>query len=393
MKVLLVTESYWPNYDGGALFERRLVQSLNEGGHSACVWAPGYKLLSYEERDGEYTIYREKAVISPFNTNYRLSYFPFLNARRLIKKFQPDVIHIHNASGMGVAGLIWAKYYKVPVVMTNHFMPENATLNIKYLRGLQNLLNRLGWKYLVWFHNRADFVTSPTQSAVDMLLENGLKAPNRPITNGVDADTFHVASPDPHIRKKYGISPDKKALLYLGRLDGEKRIDILLKAFAHAERVHHDTQLVIAGKGKEAETLYALAGQLDLAENIRFTGFVDEADKPSIYQSVDGFIITSPAELQSIVTLEAMASGLPVIAVDIGALAELCHDGENGYLASGLTPEEISVCIEKLFNDEEKLAKFSAYSRKLVERKHRHQMMIDGYIKVYKEAIECASAS
>ena len=393
MKVLLVTESYWPNYDGGALFERRLVRSLNDRGHDTSVWAPGYKLISYTEEDDGYTIYREKALISPFNSSYRLSYFPFLSCRRLIKKLKPDVMHIHNASGMGVAGLIWAKYYRVPIVMTNHFMPENATLNIRYLRPLQKLLNRLGWKYLVWFHNRADFVTSPTKSAVDMLLENGLKAPSRAITNGVDADLFHPAPASPDIRAKYDIPEDKKALLYLGRLDGEKRIDILLHAFSRAKKAHDATRLIIAGKGKEAESLYRLAERLGLSNYVQFTGFVDEADKPLIYQSVDGFIITSPAELQSIVALEAMASGLPIIAVDIGALAELCKDGLNGYLADSLEPDEIATLIEKLFIDDDKLQRFSDYSRKLVSDKHRHEIMVEGYLDAYEEAIRCASES
>lgn len=385
MKLLLVTESYWPNYDGGALFERRLVQALNAEGYPTSVWAPGKKLHSYEETDETYTIYREKSIIFAFNTNYRVSYFPFLNARRVIKKTKPDVIHIHTASGMGLAALIWAKVHKIPVVATNHFMPENAILNLPLTRGLSRFVAKAIWKWLVWFHNQADFVTSPTESAVSMLQRRGLAVPARALTNGVDADLFTPQAADPAILKKYEIPEGKRALLHLGRLDGEKRIDILINAFARAESIHENVQLVIAGKGKEAEKLYAQAERCGVARHVTFTGFVEEADKPALYQSVDGFIITSPAELQSIVTLEALASGLPVIAVDIGALAELCHDGKNGYLAHELDEDEIAELIIRLFEDGDSYEEFARYSRQLVESEHRHQRMVKGFIEIYEQ--------
>jgi hypothetical protein len=108
MKVLVVTESYWPNADGAALFERRLVLGEIGLGHDMTVWAAGKSWQSYRETDGPYTIWREKAARFWFNRKYMVSYWPWWSARRIIRQTRPDVIHIHNCYFMGLAAMYWS---------------------------------------------------------------------------------------------------------------------------------------------------------------------------------------------------------------------------------------------------------------------------------------------
>jgi len=141
---------------------------------------------------------------------------------------------------------------------------------------------------------------------------------------------FAPSGDSPQVRARYGI-PDKPVLLFVGRLDPEKKLEEVLEAAALA--LHQfDFCLVIVGKGVRKKALEDQAAALGITRNVIFTGFVPEEDLPMIYHLSRCFIIASIAELLSLATLQAMASGLPVIAARAGALEELIHHGENGLL-------------------------------------------------------------
>lgn len=385
MKILLVSESYWPNADGGALFERRLVQGLEKAGHIMTVWAPGSYRHSYTEKDGNYTIYREKSLTLLINRKYRASFWPWRSAKKIMKSVKPDVIHLHNAGLMGLATLVWAKYYKIPLVATNHFMPENWVLNVPF-PGKRRFSKWLIWKYLAWFHNRCDFVTSPTPTAVELLKIAGLKSPSEAISNGVNTEAFAPRAPSPTIAKKYGISTRKPVVLYLGRVDGEKRIDVIIRA--HQKLIREtDAQFVIAGFGKAEPALKALVVKRGLQDSVHFTGFIDEADKPGIYNLATVFVIASPAELQSIVLLEAMASGLPVVAVDVAALKELCINSRNGYLFEHENSDQLASELGKILQNRAIHKSFGRESRKIVIQDHSNEATLKKYESVYNKVL------
>ena len=290
MKVLLVTESYWPNADGGALFERRLVHGLIGLGNEVQVWAPSKNMHSYIEHDEDSLIHRERAITLLVNRKYKVSLWPFWHGRQLVRQIKPDVVHVHNAFAMGLTGLFAAKRRGIPVVATNHFMPENALLNLKGVKWLYGPLYRLIWAYLVWFHNKCQFMnTPPTPTAVQLLIDHGLKTPTKAISNGIDDHVFRTGIDPADIRAKYNL-PDKPIILYVGRVDGEKRLDILLDSLPAIlkERPAH---LVIAGFGKAMGMLKAQAERLNITEHITFTGYLDETDKPALYNSANVFAI------------------------------------------------------------------------------------------------------
>lgn len=386
MKVLLVTESYWPNADGGALFERRLAHGLAKRGHKMVVWAPGMLSESYVEHDEPTLIEREKAIRLVFNTKYKVSYWPWWRARTLIRRHRPDVIHIHNFYFMGLAGLYWARRYRIPVVATNHFMPENLLLNMPWLNPISGLVHRLVWRYLVATHNRCNFVTSPTSTAITLLLDHGLKAPHQAISNGVDTALFRPGLPHKETAKKYGIPLHKPIILYFGRLDGEKRIDIIMDSLPEVLK-SADAQLVLAGTGISQPALEAQAAKLGVSDHVTFTGFVDEEDKPNIYNAASLFVLSSPSELQSIVTLEAMACGLPVVLVDVAALHELCHPGENGYLFAENDASMLAKKAVSILQDGKKQTAFGQASRAIVLSKHTTAAMFDGYEAAYTTTV------
>ncbi len=385
MNVLLVTESYWPNADGGALFERRLVHGLIGRGHTVTVWAPAPTFSTYDETDGDSIIHREAGVTLWANTKYKVSLFPFFKARRVIRRDKPDVIHIHNCYWMGLSAMFWARWYHLPLIATNHFMPENLTLNLKLPELINRPLERLTWSFLVWFHNRANFVTSPTPTAVKLLVDHGLKVPSEAITNGIDTDVFKPGLDGAKVASRYGVATDRPVVLYVGRLDGEKRLDLLVSAMAKVKQAGLKAQLVLVGYGKATDGLKRQAQRLGIAGDVVFTGFIDEADKPLIYNTATLFAISSPAELQSIVTLEAMASGLPVVAADVAALKELCHDGVNGYLFPKDDDNVLAQKITTILKDKALQTRFGLKSISIVQASHSTNFMFEAYETAYKQ--------
>jgi glycosyltransferase involved in cell wall biosynthesis len=387
MKLLLVTESYWPNADGGALFERRLALGLVDDGLHVAVIAPSTGWKRYIEYDGTYNIYRERAATFWFNTKYKTTLWPFWQVRKIIRKEHPDVIHIHNAYWLGLSALFWGKVYRIPVVATNHFMPENALLNVKVFNFLYRPLAWLIWIGIVWLHNRCDFVTSPTPTAVRLLHEHGLNAPAKAISNGIDTAVFHPGIDPKKVIAKLGLVTDRPIVLYVGRVDGEKRLDIIISGLPLILK-QQKVQLVIAGFGKAMESLKDQVKRLGVENEVVFTGYLDEADKPALYNAASVFVISSPAELQSIVTLEAMSSGLPIVSVDVAALKELCHDGANGYLFPENNYTKMAARVNEILASYKLKTDFSEESTKIVQKLHSTQVTFEQYEAVYRSVMK-----
>lgn len=217
------------------------------------------------------------------------------------------------------------------------------------------------------------FITTPTATAARHLQEVKLVQPVMPVSNGVDLQIFKPSNNGEYLRARLNI-PNKPAILYVGRLDREKNIDVILRALALALK-KVDIHFIIVGKGAETKKLKALAENLHIADNVTFTGFIPDEDLPNFYTIADCFVIAGIAELQSLVTMEAMASGLPVVAVNAMALPELVKHGENGYL---FELSEINILADhliKLFTDENLRKQMAAKSLALIQAHDVHKSM------------------
>ncbi len=336
MKILIVTQTYWPDPNGQSVFTTHLAEGLAKAGHRVLVLMPaeGWRSACAPRRGVR--LCRVPAVRMPWYDTVRLTPFPMLAARRVVRGFRPDVVHIQDHYFLAEWVAREAARQGIPLLGTNHFLPANLSQNFplppRLRPALQPAIDALLWKSMLRVYNRLDFVTAPTATAAEILRRQRLVPPVMPISCGVDTDRFRPrpAAPREAMRRKYGLHPQKPLFLFVGRVDGEKRLDVLLHAAARLPR--DDFQIAIAGKGLHAESLQALAETLRLGARVRFLGYVPAADLPGLLNAADVFVMPSEAELQSIATLEAMASGLPVLAARAQALPELVEDGVNGYL-------------------------------------------------------------
>lgn len=333
MKIIIASDLHYPTINGVATFSRNLARGLAARGHEVLVIAPSQNGKKCKEVDGNHIIVRTVSIPFPFYQNFRISLNPNREVKKIIDDFDPDVIHIQMLMWIGQAAMKFGNKMGIPIVSTNHAMPENLMDNLRLLAPVSRPINYILKAYGARFHSKADFVTLPTQSAIDMFgAESKITVPMEAVSNGIDLSRFNPGKVSDDIYEKFNLPKKAPIISYIGRLDAEKHLPVLLNAFVRVKEALPDAHLLVVGDGTERLGLRALAHDLKVEDDVTFTGRVSDEELEQLHRVGTVFCMPSPAELQSIATLEAMASGQPVVAVDAGALKELCQDQRNGYL-------------------------------------------------------------
>ena len=386
LRVLIATDQYEPMIGGVPTVTRELARGLAERGHVVEVLAPSASGRSGtgpgpdagSAAGGQLIVASRRSVRWPWYEDQRLGLLSPGDARALIDGFAPDVVHVHSPLTLGAVARSAARRRRVPVVYTNHYLPANVHPVAgggerpgRAARTAGALFDVGFYGYLTGFANRCDRVTAPTATALLLLRDHGLRAPSQVVSNGVDLDAFSPGQPDESLRRAYGLPSGRPLILSVGRLSPEKRADVLIEAVAGVG----DAVLALAGAGPDAERLRALAARLNVSDRVRFLGFIPAVDLPGLYRQADVFAIASQAELQSLVTMEAMASGLPVVAVNAGALGELVHPGENGFLTRPGLVSDVAGSLDLLCRDAGLRARMSKAGLRIIADHDRHRLL------------------
>jgi glycosyltransferase involved in cell wall biosynthesis len=354
MRILIVTQTY--SYGNGqASFTIHLAEGLAQQGHQVMVITPSAQMKSLSFRQNGVLVEKVAALhISILHPTMYFTPFPAYRVKKLLREFQPDVVHIQDHYFLCSAAVNEARRLQIPLIGTNHFLPENLLPFFRKYPSVQYLFTLPLWKMMLDVFNKLDVATVPSRTAARILQDQQIRIPVRAISNGVDTHRFH---PDPEtdrlcIRRKYHLAPDRILFLYVGRLDGEKGLDTLLEAVSLLPR--DDFQLAIVGQGLYGQLLEKQVQTLGLEERVVFIGFVEPEYLPALYNSTDVFIMPSPEELQSIATLEAMACGKPILAANGRALPELVEPGVNGDLFQPFRPEDAARKMKQIMEQREK---------------------------------------
>ncbi len=332
MRILIAGQTYRPPTNGAAVFAVRLAEGLAASGHQVDVVMPSDRGTGYRDVERGVCIHAISAVsLAPLYPEIRVTLRPGPEVAQVLDRVRPEVVHIQDHYPLSRAVLVASRARGLPVLGTNNFLPGNMIPQLPFPAS-RALVERLLWRMVLGVLGRADAVTAASETSAHILRSRGLRAPVLAISSGIDLARF---TPDARIdraavRRRYGLEPGSTLFLYVGRLDRDKRVDLLLAALARTGR--DDLQLAVAGRGREANALAALAARLGLGARAVFLGYVPDGDLPALLHSADIFAMPSEVELQSIATLEAMATGRPVLAANARALPELVRDGVNGYL-------------------------------------------------------------
>lgn len=385
LRILIGADTFVPDVNGAANFTSRLAAGLVGRGHEVLIEAP-----AFGPKHGRFIEEHDGAKIAVYRV-YSWRWFPHdwlrfilpwrsqAHAARILDEVQPDVVHIqsHIVIGRGLARQ--ASMRGIRVIATNHFMPENLLQHTLLPKFLHKIAIRLAWKDAAKTYHLCEAITTPTRKGAEFLEE-------ATDLTGVHAISCGISS------SEYAANFDKKKenrILFVGRVTGEKHIDVLIKAVAKLDPAL-DAQLEIVGGGDLLHQLTKLASDVGIADRTTFTGYVSDEDLRAAYTKATVFAIPSIAELQSIATMEAMSSGLPVVAANAMALPHLVHPGENGYLFEPEDVDDLAAMLTKVLTaSDTELTRMKRNSMKLIaphdiertlttfERLYRGEAVID----------------
>lgn len=380
MNILLAGQAFYQHNNGQAVFTINLAEGLAAAGHGVTVLAPSETGRAYQKRQNGVVVQAVPALPVGYTAN--VTAFTDRRVNQILAAFAPDVVHIQDHYFLSRSVLRCARQHPVTRIGANHFLPENILDNLWLPGWLRTPVEHLMWRTMLDVYNRLDGVTTPTETGVAILKRAGLRVPVQAISCGVDRWRFR---PRPELdraamRRKYGLAEDKTLLLFVGRVDPEKCLDIVIRALAMLKR--DDLQFAIAGKGREQHALQTLCRELALGQQVVFTGFVPEPDLPLLLNSADAFVMPGHAELQSIATLEAMASGLPVLAANARALPELVTPHVNGYLFRADDSSAVAHTISTFLGNRPQWAAMGAASLAKIAV-HTQQNTIQRYLEWY----------
>jgi len=385
MRILIAADTYYPHVNGASYFAQRLAYYLQKHGNTVAVIAPSETYSDTKENVNSVLVYGVKSFPIFVHPSFRFSAPVFKKfTEKVFDEFKPDIVHLQSHFFIDRIVLKVAKKRGISVVATNHFMPENIVHYVPLPKAALKIITKLAWRDFVGVFKQVRQITTPTETAANLIRE-GLKKPVKAISCGIDFEKFNTKTKGEHLKKRYHI-PKGPVLLWVGRLDKDKNVDMTLHAVARAlKKVNF--HFVIAGVGAEQENLEDLAKKLKIQKHVTFAGFVPDKDLPSLYKIANCFAIAGIAELQSIVTMEAMASGLPIIGVNATALPELVHDGKNGFLFEIGDVNTYANSIVKIFSDEKLRERMSKASLDII-KKHDINKTIAEFESIYKEELK-----
>jgi 1,2-diacylglycerol 3-alpha-glucosyltransferase len=388
MRILITATSNYIAFHGQAIFTINLAEGLAKKGHAVLALVGSEAGKAYHsERNGVQIEALEAVNLKFFHPDVYLPLFSARAVRRAIEDFQPDIIHIQDHYPVSRNAAITARKLGIKSVGTNHFMPENLAPYVPVLSGIKPVFNWVLWHWMRETYDRLAAVAGPSLIATRILRSVGLRPPVTHISCGVNTSLFHT---DPSIdhsawRRRYGIDPNKIIFFFVGRVDREKRLDVLLRAMHQLKR--EDIQFVIAGKGAWKKKLAALTMELGMGDKVHFTGFLPNEDLPAVLNSIDIFAMPSEAELLSISTLQAMGCSRPILAANAVALPELVDEGVNGLLFKPGDVPDASRCMEWFANHPERWSEMGAVSLQKVQA-HSLENIVSQYESLYEKLLK-----
>jgi glycosyltransferase involved in cell wall biosynthesis len=364
LTILIAADTYPPHVNGAAQFGYRLAKGMTARGHNVHVLACRQdKGKSFTEFRAEGTVHRIRSHSVPTHEYFRIT-FPWEIKKEislLFDRVKPDVVHIQSHYMIGEHVLYEAERPGVRIVATNHFMPENLNPFLPFPQWFKDIVGRISWKDMGKVMGRADVVTTPTPLAAKAMHQHAFLRKVLPLSNGIDSAAYELREGEVVERHPY------PTVLFAGRLAEEKHVDVLIDAVAKTP-AELNVHLEVVGGGEVRAALEAQVARLGLESRVKFLGLASDAELREAYIKADLFCMPGTAELQSLVTLEAMSASTPVLLADAMALPHLVRDGENGYLFTPNDSDDLAAKITRVLQlPAEDLAAMGKASRCMVE--------------------------
>lgn len=381
MHIAYFTNFYLPVVNGVVRSVQSFRDTLSSMGHNVFVFA---QEDNYE--DTEPFIFRYPSLHLPLTGDIpaAIPVSPFVD--QLIPKLKLDVIHTHHPVLLGQTAATKARDYNLPLVFTFHTQYQEYTHYIPFPQEqVQEFLKNTVMTWMREFMRKCQHIVIPSESMASVLINDfGLVDRYTVIPTGIDITPYKKANGSA-LRAQWNWGDDK-VIISAGRLAEEKNWVTLLEAFAIAQKTQPNIRLALLGDGPQAEALRRLAGELEIQERVTFVGKVPFEEVPNYLKAADLFSFASITETQGLVTLEAMAAGLPVIAVDAAGTRDILEDGKQGLLTQN-DPQDLANGILQVVESPSLMSKFKSTALR-TSRAFDNKRLARKMLKVYEQAIE-----
>ena len=354
LRIAVVTETWPPEVNGVAMTLAKLVQGLSHRNHDVQLIRPRQTKTDSPMSDASLEEVLMRGMPIPRYPELKLG---LPSKKTLVKTWtlrRPDVVHIATEGPLGWSALQAAKVLKLPV--TSDFRTNFQSYSKHY---------GVGWlrkpivAYLRKFHNATACTMVPTRELMRTLSQNGF-ANLKVVSRGVDTKLFNIAKRDTRLRSSWGATDDTKVLISVGRMAPEKNLDQVLKTYDALKSTGQAFKLVMVGDGPLKEQFQKRYPE------IIFPGMLSQTNQAAYYASSDLFIFPSQTETFGNVTLEALASGIPVLAFDCAAARDWVQTGVNGWLIAENNPEGFAAQAVTVFNSKDLLDQITQSTRQQV---------------------------
>jgi glycosyltransferase involved in cell wall biosynthesis len=324
MNIIMATNTYTPHVGGVARSVQSFTDQFRRLGHRVLVVAPEFDDAPRDE---------EGVVRVPAIKNFNGSEFcvPLVVPGMLmgpLEEFQPEIIHCHHPFLLGSTSQRIAAAYELPIVFTHHTRYETYT---HYLPVDNAAVQRFAVELATRFCSLCDAVIAPSQSIAELLRQHEVESLIEVIPTGVDVDRF-LRGDGGRARRQHGIPPQAFVVGHVGRLAQEKNLDFLTQAVASFLQREGDAIFLVVGDGPSREAMEMLFDERGLRPRLVMTGKLEGDALADVYAAMDVFAFASQSETQGMVLTEAMAAGVPVVAVDASGVRDVVQDGINGRL-------------------------------------------------------------
>ena len=354
LRIAVVTETWPPEVNGVAMTLAKLVQGLSHRNHDVQLIRPRQTKTDSPMSDASLEEVLMRGMPIPRYPELKLG---LPSKKTLVKTWtlrRPDVVHIATEGPLGWSALQAAKVLKLPV--TSDFRTNFQSYSKHY---------GVGWlrkpivAYLRKFHNATACTMVPTRELMRTLSQNGF-ANLKVVSRGVDTKLFNIAKRDTSLRSSWGATDNTKVLISVGRMAPEKNLDQVLKTYDALKSTGQAFKLVMVGDGPLKEQFQKRYPE------IIFPGMLSQTNLAAYYASSDLFIFPSQTETFGNVTLEALASGIPVLAFDCAAARDWVQTGVNGWLIAENNPEGFAAQAVTVFNSKDLLDQITQSTRQQV---------------------------
>ncbi len=342
-KVLMLSNTYTPIVGGLERSIQTFTREIRRTGHEVWIVAPQFKNQPGKEKN----VIRVPAIQKFNGTDFSLNLpIPGL-VEDLFKNFRPDIVHSHHPFLMGDMAIRLSGQYRIPHIFTYHTMFEHYT---SYFSLDSEVMRRFVIEHSVGFANITDQVIVPSESVGNLLLERGVTKPIAVVPTGVDTARFRQRVTGAALRKRLKIPARAFVVGYSGRLSQEKNLGFLAEAVMEFASRHSDVWFLVAGSGAEEAELKKRFEAAGLKKRLVMPGVLKDKALIQAYKAMDCFAFASLSETQGLVVTEAMAAGLPVVAIDAPGVREVVRDGKNGYLIGRAEIKSYIAALEAVYD-------------------------------------------